>query len=409
MKDSGVDWIREIPKEWKIERNKNCFSCSKEIVGDKWEETQLLSLTTKGIKKKSYDDITGKVPDDFGTYQTVELNDNVMCLFDLDVSAVFSGISPYKGMISPAYKVLKTKENMNPKFADYWFMYVFDERKFKTYSKNIRYTLNYDEFATLPIVCPKIKEQSEIVTFLDKKVSEIDNAIEKTKQSIEEYKKLKQSVIFDTFNSMGNVKRYKLRHLGELKNGLNFHDVTSDITIKMLGVGDFKNYMILDSEVLFSELPIGDEPIPEDLLLQSGDIVFVRSNGSKELVGRSVLVDNVSYPLTFSGFCIRFRNTQQSLVLNQYLLYFFRSEKFKEILKLSSFGTNISNLSQDTLNAVRVPVPPIGDQLQIINMLKTKCAAFDGVIERKQQLLKELEQYKKSLIYEYVTGKKEVA
>lgn len=259
------------------------------------------------------------------------------------------------------------------------------------------------------IFFPSMELQTKIVDFLDNKVSRIDDAMVKTKQSIEEYKKLKQSVIFDTFNSMGNVKRYKLRHLGELKNGLNFHDVTSDITIKMLGVGDFKNYMILDSEVLFSELPIGDEPIPEDLLLQSGDIVFVRSNGSKELVGRSVLVDNVSYPLTFSGFCIRFRNTQQSLVLNQYLLYFFRSEKFKEILKLSSFGTNISNLSQDTLNAVRVPVPPIGDQLQIINMLKTKCAAFDGVIERKQQLLKELEQYKKSLIYEYVTGKKEVA
>ena len=147
MKDSGVEWIGEIPEGWKIYRNKVCFECSKAVVGVASSDTQLLSLTTKGIKQKRPEDSTGKVPDSYDTYQLVEPDDIVMCLFDLDVSAVFSGRSAYYGMISPAYKVLKCIERYTlPRFAEYWFAYVFDGRKFRHYSKNLRYTLTYAQF-----------------------------------------------------------------------------------------------------------------------------------------------------------------------------------------------------------------------------------------------------------------------
>ena len=135
MKDSGVEWIGEIPAHWEILRNKNASSYTKSIVGNESSKTQLLSLTTKGIREKDISDTAGKVPESYDTYQYVEVNDMVMCLFDLDCSAVFSGISSYNGMISPAYKVLKSKEKIVPKFADYWFKYVSDDRKFKQYSK----------------------------------------------------------------------------------------------------------------------------------------------------------------------------------------------------------------------------------------------------------------------------------
>ena len=121
MKDSGVAYIGYIPITWNITRNKNVFSCSKKIVGTKSNNLQLLSLTTKGIKVKDINIADGKLPESFDTYQFVKIDDIVMCLFDLDMSAVFSGISPYEGMISPAYKVLTCKEGMLPKYADYWF------------------------------------------------------------------------------------------------------------------------------------------------------------------------------------------------------------------------------------------------------------------------------------------------
>ena len=97
MKDSGIEWIGEIPDDWKIVRNKNAFACSKVLVGEKSELTQLLSLTTRGIKKKDINNAEGKLPESFDTYQFVKENDIVMCLFDLDCSAVFSGISPFDG------------------------------------------------------------------------------------------------------------------------------------------------------------------------------------------------------------------------------------------------------------------------------------------------------------------------
>ena len=162
MRDSGIAWIGEVPEGWKILRNKACFTCSKEIVGSNSETTQLLSLTTKGVKTKGKDVLGGKLPESFDTYQSVSKNDMVMCLFDMDCSAVFSGISKFDGMISPAYKVLKCRENIEPLYADYWFSAIGDRRLFKHYAKNIRYSLNYEDFADLPMMFPPLSPSNAV-------------------------------------------------------------------------------------------------------------------------------------------------------------------------------------------------------------------------------------------------------
>ena len=84
MKDSGVPWIGEIPVSWGIRRNKTVFACEKVIVGKKSKNIQLLSLTTNGVREKSADNTTGKVPESYDTYQYVHKNNLVLCLFDLD-------------------------------------------------------------------------------------------------------------------------------------------------------------------------------------------------------------------------------------------------------------------------------------------------------------------------------------
>lgn len=163
FKDSKISWVGSIPEGWSVQRNKNAFICSKELIGDLSSSTQLLSLTTKGIRAIKEGDTSGKVPESYDTYQIVKNNNLVMCLFDLDCSAVFAGISNYIGMISPAYKVLSCKKSIIPQYANYWFAYVFDGRKFMHYSKNIRYSLTYDEFSALKIVVPPLIEQQHIV------------------------------------------------------------------------------------------------------------------------------------------------------------------------------------------------------------------------------------------------------
>ena len=406
MKDSGVKWIGEIPVTWNVYRNKNAFVCSKDLVGGKSSETQLLSLTTKGIKLKDINNAEGKLPESFDTYQYVKKDEMVTCLFDLDCSAVFSGLSPYDGMISPAYKVLTCTDRMEPKYADYWFQYISHGRKFNHYAKNIRYTLSYEEFSALPMLFPDREEQIRISNYLDAKCSKIDEIIEKQHAIIEKLKEYKLSYINEVTNVNDGIKCH-LGFIGQMKNGLNFTDTSEGHKIKFLGVGDFKDNFFVDKEEMFSTI-ISEENVAEDYMLHSGDIVFVRSNGSKELVGRAVMVNGIEYPVTYSGFCIRFRNIRPDIIDSKFLLYYFRSLDFRKQLEKYSQGSNISNLNQDLLSSLQFTIPSKDYQKRRLDEMEIKCKEIDNAVIKFEGMNNKLQEYKKSLIYEVVTGKKEV-
>ena len=197
MKDSGIEWIGDIPEHWEVIRNKYLFDLDKEIVGRNWSDTQLLSLTKNGVKKINDGEQTGKVPTSYVTYQKVEINDIIMCLFDLDCSAVFSGISPFICMISPAYKCFKCRGNVLPEYIDYYFRTVFIDRKYKRYSKNVRFSLSSDEFLALRIIVPPLSEQKAIADYLDDKCGQIDEIIDGKRQQLEALKSYKQSLIYE--------------------------------------------------------------------------------------------------------------------------------------------------------------------------------------------------------------------
>lgn len=406
MKDSGVKWIGEIPVTWNVYRNKNVFVCSKDLVGRRSSGTQLLSLTTKGIKLKDINNAEGKLPESFDTYQYVKKDEMVMCLFDLDCSAVFSGLSPYDGMISPAYKVLTCTDRMEPKYADYWFQYISHGRKFNHYAKNIRYTLSYEEFSALPMLFPGREEQIRISNYLDAKCSKINEIIEKQQAIIEKLKAYKLSYINEITNVNEGIKCH-LGFIGQLKNGFNFTDTSEGHKIKFLGVGDFKGNFFVDKEDMFSTI-ILEGSVAEDYMLRSGDIIFVRSNGSKELVGRAVMVNNIEYPVTYSGFCIRFRNIRPDIIDSKFLLYYFRSFDFRKQLEKYSQGSNISNLNQELLSSLQFTIPSMDYQKNVLDAMQEKCKEIDNAIAKFEGINNKLQEYKKSLIYEVVTGKKEV-
>ena len=425
MKDSGVEWIGEIPEEWFVRRNKTVFGCSKEIVGSKSETEQLLSLTTNGVKEKSKDVFTGKVPESFDTYQTVKINDLVMCLFDLDCSAVFSGISPYDGMISPAYKILKSKDEMLPKYADYWFKFIFDGRKFQTYAKNLRYTLTYDEFAILPILLPKIDEQQKIADYLDKQCSELDTVIAKTRESIGEYKKLKQSVITQAVTKGVRGER-KMKDsgiewigqipkewtIGKIKNGVS--KVGSGKTPSG-GAESYaeKGILFLRSQNVYDTGLVLDEPtyitpeIDEEMKntrVYPRDVLLNITGGS---IGRCCI---------FPEACERANVNQhvsiirviESVFLPEYMQYFWVSSLGRTAISLYQTGGNREGMSAEAIKNTPIPIISISEQKEIINYLNEKCMEMDSLINQKECYVMELENYKKSLIYEYVTGKKEV-
>ena len=424
MKDSGIEWIGEIPDDWRIIRNKNAFTCSKELVGEKSELTQLLSLTTRGIKKKDINNAEGKLPESFDTYQFVKENDLVMCLFDLDCSAVFSGISPYNGMISPAYRVLSCKKCMEPKYADYWFQYISDGRKFNHYAKNIRYTLSYEEFSALPLLLPERNEQRRIADYLDRKCGQIDAIIARQQAVIEKLKAYKLSVIteavtkglnpvvpmkdsgIDFIGSIPEAWRIcRLRNIGTLQNGISKGGEFFGHGFPFVSYGDvYRNFSL---PVQVAGLIDSSDEERRNYSVESGDIFFTRTSETIEEVGFSSVCEETIPDATFAGFLIRVRPFTDDLV-PKFAKYYFRSNHHRYYLVKQMNLVTRASLGQDLLKSMPVLVPPKDEQISIAAYLDKKCGAIESSIEYKQRVIERLTAYKKSLIYEVMTGKKEV-
>lgn len=404
MKQSGVEWIGEIPEDWKVYRNKNAFICNKEIVGKNSNSTQLLSLTTGGIKCKDINNAEGKLPESFDTYQYVKKNDVVMCLFDLDMSAVFSGISQYDGMISPAYKVLSCQDRANPLFVHYWFSYIFDGRKFNHYAKNIRYTLNYDEFATLPILLPPKETQQRIATYLDKKCSKIEETIQKQQQVIEKLKAYKQSLITEAVT--GKVKIVNGKACGEYES---YKDSGVEWIGKIPSGWEVKKakYFIKISNGSDPKTEEGDTPV-----YGSGAESFKTCVEFKEgptvLIGRKGATLHIphyiegNYWNVDTAFDVK-TYSEEILLLK---FYYYCATAFDYRFYLTS--TTLPSMTQTNYGNMYLPVPNTLVQKEIVEFLDNKCTAIDTVIKQKQNLIEKLTEYKKSLIYECVTGKKEI-
>lgn len=397
-KDSGIEWIGQIPKEWKVVRTKNVFSLGKELVGTNSSQSQLLSLTTKGIKEVSVGSTSGKVPTSYDTYQLVHKNNLVFCLFDLDCSAVFAGVSNYEGMISPAYKVVSMQEGYYPQFYGYWFDYIFDGRKYKYLSKNIRYSLTYDEFAALGIVAPHFGEQQKIADYLDKICGEADEMIALQEKMIEELKAYKQSIITEAvtkgLNPNAPMKNSGIDWIGEIPEhwGIcrirNMVETQSGSNLTTTEISDIGDYPVYGGN--------GIRGFYNDFLIE-GDYVLIGRQGA--------LCGNINYA---HG---KFWATEHAVVC--YPKRDFETIWFGELLRAMNLGQySLSSaqpgLAVERIRNLKIPLPSISEQRQIASFLDTKCSEIDSLIAIKQHKITELKEYKKSVIYEYVTGKKEV-
>lgn len=419
MKDSGIEWVGKIPENWKVLKNKYNFVLSKEIIGTKWVETQLLSLTKYGIKAINDGEQTGKVPASLSTYQKVNKDDLVMCLFDLDCSAVFSGISNFDGMISPAYKCIKCKTHLFPKYIDYYFKTVFVDRKYKRYSKNVRFSISADEFMNLPIIIPPKDMQINIAKFLDKKCREIDalhTDIEKQIETLEEYKK---SIITEA-----------------VTKGLDPDVEMKDSGIEWIGMIPKEweckkiKYVTNLSRGIFGHRPRNDPRYYDGKypFIQTGDVACatkVITNYSQTLneLGKKVskefkkgtialtIAANVG-DVSILGFNAYFPDSIMAVIphkeIDNMYFYYILSIMKSEFLRVAIINTQL-NLNVERVGNLYIPITfDKNKQKEIVKYLDEKCAEIDGAIEEKKEQLETLEQYKKSLIYEYVTGKKEV-
>ena len=423
MKDSGVSYIGHIPETWNITRNKNVFSCSKNIVGSESDKLQLLSLTTNGIKVKDVNDAEGKLPESFDTYQFVKIDDIVMCLFDLDMSAVFSGISPYDGMISPAYKVLTCKKGILPKYADYWFQYIFDNRKFNHYAKNIRYTLNYGDFSSLPMIQPPVDIQERIADYLDEKCTKIDVIIAEQWEIIEKLKTYKLSVITEMvtkgLNENLEMKSSEIQWIDKIPKHWENRKMLSILSMRVIdgphespelfddGIPYISANAIENGKIDFTKMRgyISEEYCDicdRRYAPQRNDILMIKLGAT---TGQVAMVEtnkrfNIWVPLA----AIRCNDEANP----KFVYYASQSNYFIRQMELSwTYGTQ-QTLGVKTIERLRIILPPKSEQNEIATFLDKKCRAIDDSVDIRQRIIDRLISYKKSLIYEVVTGKMEI-
>jgi len=229
----------------------------------------------------------------------------------------------------------------------------------------------------LEIPVPSIIIQQQIVSELDV----LSNIITKKKEQLVDLDKLAQATFYDMFGDpVNNEKGWKVKKLGDLgnfKNGLNYTNSETGISIKILSVSNFKSNIILRNLEQLGYVGLDSEP-NEDYYLKEKDIVFVRSNGSKELVGRSLLMGQIQEKITFSGFCIRFR-LEINEIIPLFLIYILTNEHFKKNLIEQGRGANINNVNQQMLSGKVIILPPISIQSNFIGKIES--------IEKQKELI----------------------
>ena len=199
MTDSGIQWVGSIPKHWNVLKGKYCFINDKEVVGARVDDFERLALTLNGVIKRSKEDNTGLQPEKFNTYQILRKDELVFKLIDLqNVSTSRVGLSPYEGIVSGAYIILRAKENINPHFAEKYYLSMWMNQIFNYLGDaGVRSSLNVDDLLEIQLPVPPLAEQKAIADFLDKKCGEIDEISESKRQQLKKIEEYKKSIVYE--------------------------------------------------------------------------------------------------------------------------------------------------------------------------------------------------------------------
>ena len=412
MKNSGIPWIKEIPAEWETCRVSDAFY-RKNRKAYQLDPT-ILTLARSGIKIRDISSNEGQIAESYYEYNPVAKNDLLLNPMDLQ-SGDNCSISKVEGVISPAYINLRYKNNISPDFYNYLFKVYYWTKALFTYGKGVsfdnRWTLNYETLSHLKIIKPKYDEQIKISNYLDKKCGEIDGLIADIEKEIEILTQYKKSIITETVTQglnkdikfkntdikwavkipeHWNVKKgkyclkYIVRPVKETDDIITcFRD--GEVTLRKNRRED--GFTMADKEIGYQGINKGD-------LVVHGMDGFAGAIGISDSRGKASPVLNVL-------------DTQEN---KKYIMYYLRALAFNDVFTAMSTGIRVRScdLRWNKLAELSYILPPIEEQNQIVEYLDKTINEINSILEDKNKQLETLESYKKSIIYEYVTGKKEV-
>ena len=414
MKDSGLEWAGQIPFDWNLKRLQWCLE---EInnKNDPVQTTRVLSLTNKlGVVPYEEKGNQGnKAKENYAEYKLAYENTLIVNSMNVIIGSV--GISNYFGCVSPVYYVFKATPNADLRYINYIFNTTGFQKELRKYANGIleiRLRISASNLLKRPIPLPSLAEQSRISDYLDKQCEELDKLITKTAESIDEYKRLKQALVIQTVTKgLSNNRKFKPCKIEWIDT---IPDEWEECRIKNVVFPQQKP--VCEEDEIITCFRDGTVTLRKNRR-EDGFTVSFTENGYQGVDVGDLVIHGMD---AFAGAigCSDSKGKTTPVVHvcktsgdNRYFMYYLRSLAYGNILMDLSNGVRIR--SSDFRNFAKLGVfgalvPPIEEQKEISDFLDEKCAAMDVLIAKKEAYLAELENYKKALIYEYVTGKKEV-
>lgn len=427
MKDSNVDWIGEIPEDWSLERIQSLTS-EINVKNNPIQTTDVLSLTIKDgvIPYEEKGDMGNKSKDNHEEYKLAYPDTIVLNSMNILIGAV--GLCNYFGCVSPVYYVFKNNEKSDLRYINY----IMSSQPFQKYLRKyangileIRLRVSVQNIMKRHIPTPSLDEQSRIATFLDQKCGEVDSLISLQEEMISELQAFKQSVITEAVTK-GLDKNVKMKDsgvewIGEIPEEWDIKFLSKIIWLRArLGWRGLKAeeyveqgypflsaFNIVNNQLDWSNLNyINQERYDEspEIKLSKGDVLIVKDGAG---IGKTARLDEMPYGESTVNSSLGVI-TPSEILYYKYLHYFLLSSPFQNMVGFLKNGMGVPHLTQENMRAVLLPLPPLPEQHSIATYLDTKTADIDSLIALKQQKITELKDYKKSIIYECVTGKKEV-
>ena len=429
MKDSGVEWIGAIPAAWGVHRIASHFQEIKEKnTANAYSNALQFKMGKIIAKPQKWDE--NETNETYSAYTVVHPNTIMINGLNLEFDFVTQRVARVEcnGIITSAYIALSPRDDINAEYICYLLKSYDACRAFHSMGRGLRKILSYSELKNKPIVVPPLAEQERIAAFLDAECAEIDAVLEKTRASIEEYKKLKQAVITQavTKGIRGDrpMKDSGIEWIGEIpaewdvvRQKYFWNTVESGVSVNAADkpVDNSEQYGVLKTSSVSKFVFIPTEHKQVNLEeygrvscpVRADSIIASRMN-TPELVGACGYVQN-NYPNLFLPDRL-WQITFKDGLSPKYAWYYLSGIRVRQYISSLSTGTSSSmqNISQSQYGNIFITIPSIGEQSEITKYLDEKCRFVDALVTKKQQYLTEIENYKKSLIYEYVTGKKEV-
>ena len=414
MKDSGIEWIGDIPKNWNMSKIGSLYTQRNEKVSDK--EYRPLSVTMQGVLPQL---ASAAKTDDGDNRKLVRVGD--FAINSRSDRRGSCGISPLDGSVSLINIILTPRTTMHSGYYDWLFHTTLFADEFYKWGHGIvadLWTTRWQEMKSICVPVPEYAEQKRISEFLNSECAEIDAVLEKTRASIDEYKKLKQSVITQAVTKGIRGGRpmkdsgesflhkvpvgwtnSKIKYCAIFSPLCNTSHLTEDSIVTFTPMECIKNGYFENREAVFASMNSSYTQY------QEGDIVFAKVTPCFEN-GNIAIMQGLSFEFGFGSselFVLRPKS-----INTKFLFYYLQNDIFKQYACATMTGTGgLKRVSPSFVRNFPIFLPSDSEQADIAEYLDYKCKEIDLLISKKQQYLTEIENYKKSLIYEYATGKKE--